>query len=306
MTTICKGFARLALAVLAAVALTQAVLPEFVQPVAAQSSGNCALPNYPDASCTGVPPGTPLTVVNGNITLSTPNQIYEGKDVRGCIRVTASGVIIRNSRITCSDSPYAVDAIGVAGEWLTIQDSAISCANRIGATAIGEEQINVLRNDISGCENGFDVNKNMLIKDNYIHDLAQGGSAHTDGIQMWNTATGVTIDHNRIYANNGTSAIISPSQGNLGTVIRDNLFAGGAYTLYCRQGGSGGQRIINNRFSTVFYSTVGAYGPWTDCQDEAQVTGNVYHETGQLLPGQSGGTPPPSSPAAPTNLRIVQ
>jgi hypothetical protein len=103
---------------------------------------------------------------------------------------------------------------------------------------------------------------------------------------MWDTATGVTIQHNRIYANNGTSAIISPSAGTLGTVIKDNLFAGGAFTLYCRQAGSGAQQIVNNHFSTTFYQTVGEYGPWTDCEDEAEVSGNVYHETGELLPGQ--------------------
>jgi hypothetical protein len=269
--------------------------------VAAQSAG-CALPNYPDASCTGVPAGIVLTVVNGNLDISTANTIVDSKDIRGCVRVTAPGVIIRKSKITCSGGGYAIDTLGVAGAWLTIQDSTISCANRVGTTAIGEENVTALRNDISGCENGFDVNKNMTIQDNYIHDLAQGGSAHTDGIQMWYTATNVIVQHNRIYANNGTSAIISPSQGSLGTVIRDNLFAGGAYTLYCRQSGSGAQQILNNRFSTIFYPKVGAYGPWTECGDEAQVAGNVYHETGQLLAGQTG--PPPPRP--PTNLRIIQ
>ena len=275
------------------------LLPSVFESGTLASGGNCALPNYPDASCTGVPAGTSLTVVNGDVVISTANTIVDSKDIRGCVVVTAPGVTIRNSRITCSDGPYSVDTYGVAGTWLTIQDSMISCANRTGATAIGEENVTVLRSDISGCENGFDTNRNMLIQDNYIHDLAQGDVAHTDGIQMWNTATNVIIQHNRIYANEGTSAIISPSDGALGTIIRDNLFAGGAYSLYCRQGGSGAQQIINNHFSTVFYPTVGAYGPWTDCEDEAQLSGNVYHETGQPLPGQA------ATLQAPTGLRII-
>jgi hypothetical protein len=228
-----------------------------------------------------------LKVVKGDMVISTANAIVDGKDIRGCVRVTAPGVTIRNSKITCRRAPYAVDTIDVPGTWLTIQDSMISCADRTGTTAIGEENVTVLRTDISGCENGFDTNRNMLIQDNYVHDLAQGSLAHTDGIQMWDTATGVTIQHNRIYANNGTSAIISPSAGTLGTVIKDNLFAGGAYTLYCRQAGAGAQQVINNHFSTIFYPTVGEYGPWTDCEDEAEVSGNVYHETGELLPGQN-------------------
>jgi hypothetical protein len=240
------------------------------------------------------------------MTISTANAIVDSKDIRGCVEVTATGVIIRKSKITCTTRLYAVDTIDVAGTWLTIQDSEISCGYRLSTHAIGEEQITVLRNNIYGCENGFDVNKNMAIQDNYIHDLYQGNGSddpHTDGIQMWNTATNVIIQHNRIYANNGTSAIISPSQGTLGTIIRDNLFAGGAYTLYCRQNGPGGQQVVNNRFSTIFYPRSGAGGPWTECEDEALVTGNVYHETGQPLPGQ---TMTGTAPSVPTGLRVIR
>jgi len=260
---------------------------------------------YPDESNTGVPPGTVLTVVNGNMTISTANAIVDGKDIRGCVNVTAPGVVIRNSKITCGGG-YAIDYYNIAGTWLTIQDTEISCSNQLGGTAIGEEQVTALRNNIHSCENGFDVNKNMLIKDNYIHDMFNGaGDPHTDGIQMWNTATNVVIEHNRIYANSGTSAIISPSQGTLGTIIRDNLFAGGAYTLYCRQSGAGGQQVTNNRFSRIFYQTVGAFGPWTDCGDEAVVCGNVYHETGLPLSGQQASCPGTLEPSPPTSVTVT-
>jgi hypothetical protein len=135
-----------------------------VEPVAAQANGgNCALPNHPDASCTGVPAGIALTVVKGDLVVSAANAVVDSKDIRGCVRVTAPGVTIRNSKITCRRAPYAVDTFEVAGAWLTIQDSVISCAGRTGTTAIGEENVTVLRSDISGCENGFDTNKNMLI-----------------------------------------------------------------------------------------------------------------------------------------------
>ncbi|MEJ0073161.1 MAG: hypothetical protein WDN27_03740 [Candidatus Saccharibacteria bacterium] len=63
-------------------------------------------------------------------------------------------------------------------------------------------------------------------------------------------------------------------------MIQDNLIAGGGYALYCVQGGSGNNfRVINNHFSTIFVRTVGGYGPWTECNDETQVSGNVYNET---------------------------
>ena len=68
-----------------------------------------------------------------------------------------------------------------------------------------------------------------------------------------------------------------------GTVlIKNNLLAGGAYTLYCPKGGIPGFQVIDNRFSTLFYPKVGAYGPATDCAGET-TSGNVYHETGLPL-----------------------
>ncbi len=216
-------------------------------------------PSYPDASCTGVPTGATLTVVNGDMEITTANTVIDSKDVRGCVSVRAPGVIIRKSRIACS-GPFVIDSYGYTGTWLSIEDSEIDC-NDTNGTAVGEEGVAIVRSNIHGCENGFDVDRNFTIQDNYIHDMYQSAEAHTDGIQMWNTATAVTIQHNRIYSNNGTSAIISPTNATLGTVIRDNLLAGGAYTLYCVQGGAGSQHIINNHFSTIFYPTVGEFGP---------------------------------------------
>jgi hypothetical protein len=249
------------------------------------SQSSCALPGYPDASCTGVPAGRVLTVYNGDLVINTANAVIDSMDIRGCVYVMASGVMIKNSKISCA-GPYTIDYTGGSGAYLTIQDSTIDCQNHTGATAIGEEEVNSLRNNISGCENGFDTNKNMLIQDNYIHDLATSSESHTDGVQMWDTATGVQIIHNTMLAGDqGNSSVISPRSGQVGTVIQDNLFAGGAYTLFCVPGG-GAQHIVNNHFSTMFYPKSGAYGPVTDCNGQAEFRGNVWHETGLPIPAE--------------------
>lgn len=248
----------------------------------------CALPAYPDATCTGVPAGTTLTATTGDLTINTAGTVIDRRDIHGCVTVKAPNVTIRNSRIAGACG-YVVDSWGYTGTGLTIQDSTIICPAGNGGTDIGEENVTALRVDVSGCENGFDVDKRFTIKDSYIHDLYQSAAAHTDGIQMWSTVNGVVIEHNTILPNtngvDGTSAIISASAGTTDVLIQDNLLAGGGYTLYCRQGGPGiNNRVINNHFSTRYHPTVGFYGPWTDCQDEAQVTGNVYHETGLPVP----------------------
>src|SRR5690349_243607 len=49
----------------------------------------------PMADNTGVPAGTALTVVSGDQTFSTPGQVITGKDFRGFVKVTTSGVIFR-------------------------------------------------------------------------------------------------------------------------------------------------------------------------------------------------------------------
>ena len=253
------------------------------------SSRGCTLPDYPDETCTGVPPGTTLTVVDGDLDIKTANTVIDGKDIRGCVNVQAPGVVIRNSRVSCANF-IVIASFGGAytGAGLLVEDSEIDCQNT-GGTAFGDTNFSVRRVNIHGCENGFDLDGENSIVDSYIHDLYQSAEAHTDGAQITPVGHDITIRHNRMYANDGTSAIISPkvSSGLLTNVlIQENLLAGGAYTLYCQQGGAGNNyRVIDNHFSTIFYPKVGAYGAWTDCEDE-DVHGNVYHETGKPVPVQ--------------------
>lgn len=253
------------------------------------SSSSCPLPAYPSASCTGVPAGTSLTVVNGDMTISAANTVIENKDIRGCVDVNASGVIIRKSKIA-ADCFYVVYRHSSSGTALLIEDSEVTCNNNNG-TGIGDTGITVRRVNIHGCENGFDLDGDIIIQDSFIHDLTQTGSdPHTDGIQITPVGHNITIQHNTIYgfsgSINGTSAIIQPDAAITNIVIKENLVAGGAYTIYCRATGSYGStfQLINNHFSTVYGPNVGEYGPWTDCEDESNVSGNVYHESGQPVP----------------------
>lgn len=254
---------------------------------------------FPDSSNTGVPAGTTLTAYTGPSNITTPNTVIDSKTI-GCIQVSASGVVIRNSRITCASGAavYVDDrSFTDTATPLLLEDVEINCQNS-NTTGVGEADVTVRRANIHGCENGFDINQNMLIEDSYIHDLYNGGGAHMDGAQLasghWNgssypcCALNVTIRHNTIYAVDpagafGTSAIISNSGGDVNVLIEHNLMAGGAFTLYCEQHAKGtNYRVIDNHFSTRFKSTVGFFGPSTDCSDEVQ-SGNVIHETGQPI-----------------------
>jgi hypothetical protein len=255
---------------------------------------------YPDASNTGVPAGTTLTAYTGPSTISTPNTVISGKTM-GCINVVAEGVVIRNSRISCSGSAVNVNDPVLYGKTpLLIEDSEITCNNGSGATGVAEAHFTLRRVNIHHCENGLSVNQDVTIEDSYIHDLDMAEGAHTDGIQLsfghWNgssypcCAKNVTVRHNTILGGDdaghfATSAIISNKLGPDENVLIDgNLMAGGAYTLFCDQQGFTGinYRVTNNRFSTRYSSKVGYFGASTDCSDEVR-SGNVIHETGQSL-----------------------
>jgi hypothetical protein len=230
--------------------------------------------------------------------------VIDGKIFSGGVEILATGVIIKNSII---NGPVSVDdAANYARSnngttpVVTIMDSKIDCQNAIGSSGVNEAHYAVKRVEIVRCENGFDMNQNILIEDSYIHNLGNGGTdPHSDGAQCaggrWNGssyvngAKNLTLRHNRMYGMSTndtvfeTSAIICGT-GTGGTIIVDsNLLAGGAYTLYCIRGGPGPDfRVTNNHFSTIFKLTVGAYGPSDSCHDEI-ISGNVMHETGAPL-----------------------
>src|SRR5579859_849830 len=289
------------------------------------SSSPCPLPKYPDATCTGVPAGTVLTPITGDMDINTPNTVIDSKYVQGVITVNAPGVIIKNSKIrgSVSNNHASKYHAGYSGTGLLIEDSEITCEDANGvatnSTALGDNSVTALRLNIHSCENGFDMDLDADIEDSYIHDLFQSADAHTDGIQSYD-GSNMKLIHNTFYGDtpfcpnadycSGTSGVNdnahpdSPVHTN-GLIVKDNLLAGGAFTLYCPGSSSTNDVIQDNHFSFKFRdpnskvvygpgvpppwkpdsgSGVGSYGPWTGCNDEAVVSGNVYHETGVAVP----------------------
>ena len=253
-------------------------------------------PGFPGEDNTGVPPGTTLSAYTGPEKITTPNTVVDGKIV-GCIEVSAPGVVIRNSKISCNGFVAVASFDGAyVGTPLLLEDSEIDCQNTSG-TGISSANITARRLNVHGCENGFSISQNVTVEDSYIHDMYNSSEAHTDGIQMdtghfvngqlVSGVVNITIRHNTIYGMGadgsfGTSAIIDHSfAANTNILIDSNLLAGGAVALYCSIGFTGTNYVVtNNHFSTKFKSTVGYYGISSDCSDQTQ-SGNVIHQTGK-------------------------
>ena len=250
----------------------------------------CPLPAYPSASCTGVPAGTNLRVHNGDLNVDQANTVIDGLDIRGCVAINAPGAIIRRSKITCPGGGVGSRADFYSGTGVLLEDVEISCGSVLGSSAVADYNFTVRRANIHSCENGFDIDGAATIEHSYIHDLLPYDPAtdpHVDGAQITPVGHDITIRHNTIQVGDGSAAVTSSrvSDGVVRNVfVSDNLMAGGSYTLYCPEDGPGNNyRVVNNHFSTAKYGDA-PYGAWIDCADEAQVTGNVYHESGRPVP----------------------
>jgi hypothetical protein len=185
----------------------------------------------------------------------------------------------------CTVVPGVSDVGGQARRLrLVIRDSEVDCQGRPGegGTGIGDRNMVVVRVDITGCENGFDADSFITVRRSYVHDLfnSSEGDPHTDGLQ---SAVGARLRllNNVMFAFspgcdypgtadcNGTAAVNIGGQSDMSTVrdtvVRRNMLAGGAATLYCPMRTPAGFAIIENRFSEVYSPHVGEYMAMSDC-----------------------------------------
>jgi hypothetical protein len=267
---------------------------------------------WPGGRNTGVRGGAALKQISGSITIKRNGAVVSGVDVAGCINVLGLNVTIKQSRAHCVTLPsgsrarychYGESAAlrnltectvvrhvtnnpnpATNNPRLTLRDSVVDCHGTLGSTGIGDRNMNVIRVEVLGCENGFDADSYMGIRDSFIHNLhnSAAGDPHTDGLQS-GVGAHLRIVHNVIYgftdgctypnesgSCNGTSALIMGGQRGLATsrqtLIKRNLIAGGAYTLYCPIEPPSRFLIVENYFSTVYSPHVGEYGPTDACR----------------------------------------
>ena len=263
---------------------------------------------FPDVESTGVTPGTQLTTVNGDVTLSTPGQVYENKVVNGEIIVTAQDVTIRNVRINNNQEWYAI-SVKSGNSWdrsdarLTVDHVEINMGGYLNMKAIafnGYTLKNSFLHNGSDCAH-FGVN--VVLEDNLCAvgpDTDNDGWAdatfkcqdgpHYDGFQS-DGGNNITINHNTIRNPCGqTSAILmSTNTSRISNVtITNNLLAGGGYTLYCSGSPTypavaGTEVVTGNRFAKTFFAKGGYWGATTGCETATTFSGNVWDDTGGPL-----------------------
>lgn len=186
---------------------------------------------FPSAANTGFTGA--LTTQTGDITLSTPGQVYQNNDLTGKITVNANNITIQNCRVLANGDYVIIISDGITGT--IVQDCEIYSTNVVsGITALHGDGT-FRRNNIHNVENGITVSTNAVITDNYIHDLAGAVDSHFDCIECNGLQTRVVISHNTLLnPTTQTSAInINDGFGASSNILVDNNYCtGGAYTIY--------------------------------------------------------------------------
>lgn len=250
------------------------------------SSRACpAFPAIPDASCTGVPPGTVLRECGTNVTIAGGGQ-WSGCIWRGLLVVKGTGTVIRNSRILgridAGDQNGPSDQAG-----LQLIDSEIDgSAARPGfnAACIGYSDYSLLRVNVHGCGYGANGGSGVTVTDSWLHGWVtfragpDGSEDHKDAY-ISNGGSGVTLEHNNLSCDydvgNGLCSAAVGLFGDFAAItnvtIRHNLF--NSHDGYCIYGGNNtgkpypqasNVRIENNLFGRTLQAKCGYYGPVTD------------------------------------------
>ena len=204
-------------------------------------AAECELPRYPTPKCTGVPAGTALQTVNGDVTVTTAGTQIVGKRITGSLNIQANNVVIKNSEI-----------IGTVINWdngggwsFTIEDSTVGakdgCSGDYTGFAIGEDNYVARRVLVRGFPDGFRIGgpKDVTIEDSHVTLCVADPSDHSDGIQAYGAGGRNVIRHNvldqRPAAKTATAPIFLPggsdNRASASFVVTDNVVAGGTYSI---------------------------------------------------------------------------
>jgi hypothetical protein len=241
--------------------------------------GTPTMAGFPDATNTGVPPGTVLTS-SGPLTVTTPGTVISGRSFSGTVDIAANNVTLQKCKVS-SGGWWAVRIRdGVTGT--IVQDCEIDNQSVGGQGIHGAGTF--LRNNIHHCADGIDVpGDNTLIQDNYIHDMAGTPDSHFDTIQADGSYSNLTIRHNTLVNEHSQTGVlmIDDYWGPIHDVlVENNRLLGGGYTIYAGSWNGyevTGVRIRNNRLKK------GYWGYLSRGTGDVTFSGNVDDATGAAV-----------------------
>jgi hypothetical protein len=209
--------------------------------------------------------------------------------VRGTVDVNADNVEIDNVDVITGDHVFFGIALRHADNAF-IKNTRIGPASEDGQISYGIKDIygdahnmKVIKTEIFGTKAGIEVHRG-IIKRNYIHDMRYRDGDHVDGILSSGESDPLLIVGNTIIVDlNQTAAIGIQGHGESNRTVKNNLLAGGGYTLYAA---GSNIKVIGNRFSKIIWPKGGYWGPVTYYNPGAPGnvwSDNIWDDTGQKL-----------------------
>jgi Domain of unknown function (DUF4082) len=237
---------------------------------------------WPGPSNTGVPAGTSLRAVSGDVTLTTDGQVLDAADVSGKVYVQANNVTIKRSRI--QQGIQIRDWDGYRG--LVVSDTELGPQTGSGGDdGIAFSSYTCQRCNIHNFSDGGKVNGSVVIQDSWIHDLWQDPGDHNDGLQNYAGSGDVTLRHNTIdghpgnVSDYGNAAVFSADFPSGTVTIDGNLLSGGQFTLQVLDNAT--YVVTGNHFVRGSY----VYGThrYTCASCVTTWSGNVFDDNGQAI-----------------------
>ncbi len=250
----------------------------------------------PNASNTGVPTGTKLTLYQGDMSVTKAGSVIEGLDIRGFINIRASNVTIRNCVIRgpvvapTSGTHCMVQQFDRTNTNLLVEDCEM-VAQSPNQWTVGIQGCNytLRRCDISYVVDGADASGlgNVLVDSCYIHDGSyftpsstnSDNQTHNDGAQISN-GNNIVYSNNTLTGYNNSSFQVGQDQGPITNLkIMNNWVDGGAATINLANKSYPKVSVVvtGNKFGRSLPNgyQILAYGT-----DTSHISGNVWEDNG--------------------------
>ena len=279
---------------------------------------NCAATpsscGYPAAASTGVPTGTTLKSVPGQVSsgpgwsynaagkyviVSANGTVLSGLYIPYNLVINASNVTVKNVQVVTGGN-FGISLTHTTG--VTVENSTISGQNattgRVGSgidDVYGDSTGMVIKNNnISYFKTGIQISTGV-VSGNYIHDPGYLAGDHTNGFYTNGGTEPLTIENNTIFVSLAQTDTINLDAGSSGVLVanktvENNFLAGGGYAIY---GGTSPANptshivIEGNRFGQQYYPLGGQWGPVAYFAPAGQGniwSGNFWDTTAKAIP----------------------